>query len=305
MRSSFTKWSGSRLTPEEFSARYDLELGLVRRAMANITSERSLLLGVSGRIASGKDTAAPLIAKELGYDEISHESFATSLKQEVTHIIELIREATPVGGYPNAQLVLRVADELACSEAEARFMVRTLWCDVRSGAILDARTREKSVRTALQYWGTEVRRTSDPLYWVKRSMAYAVEVLADGGSIMITDARFENEVDSLLELGGVVVRLRVSPEEQRRRLILRDGLILSPEALPHSSETSLDSYEESGMFTTVIDSDESTIGEVVSLAVRKIKDRDPLLKVAPFAKVTYERGRALERNALRSRAFAS
>ena len=255
----------SHLTAQEFSAVYDTDPVLTEIAFANIERGASIVLGVSGRIASGKDTVAPRVLTRVGVTAPRHLFFALALKSEATEIIEMIREA-PEGAAHHPAFHGVVAKRMGCPSYDARFMVETLWSDVRSGVVTSGYDRTTSTRAALQYWGTECRRTQDENYWVKKSMIPVIEEVARGGSVMITDARFENEVDAILATGGAVVRLRVSPEEQRRRLESRDGLIPTPESLTHASETSLDAYEAEGRFTVVIDTDVHGVDETVELA---------------------------------------
>lgn len=262
-----------QLSPSEFSHAYDTDEVLTERAFQNLKEARAILLGVSGRIASGKDTVAPRVLGSLGVENSQHIFFALALKSEASQIIEMIREA-PTGAKHHPSLIGSVARAMTCPVHDAQFMVETLWDDVRNGVVKDAYDRTTSTRSALQYWGTECRRTQDENYWVKKSMALVIAELAEGSSVMVTDARFENEVDAILSAGGSVVRLHVSEEEQRRRLAKRDGLTPTVEALTHTSETSLDRYEAEGCFTVTVDTDKHDIDETVEIASAAVSVKD-------------------------------
>ena len=72
-----------------------------------------------------------------------------------------------------------------------------------------------TAREVLQYFGTNVIRQIDPDAWVRQLLRRTIP-----GSrpdiALITDARFPNEVDAVLEAGGKVIRLTrtPSPEDQ-------------------------------------------------------------------------------------------
>lgn len=61
------------------------------------------------------------------------------------------------------------------------------------------------LRGLLQWWGTDVRREQDPNYWIVRTRPL---ILAHPAPIkVVTDVRFQNEVDVVRDLGGWIVRV--------------------------------------------------------------------------------------------------
>lgn len=254
------------LPPEEFSSTYETDLKLTELAFKNLEERKVFIVSVSGKLGSGKDSVAPKVMDELTSSERSHEFFAKKLKDEVTHVIALIKSSE------NADAASRLVEaQLTIPLKQAKLVVERLWEDVKSGLVSDSYTRTDNTRFALQYWGTEVRRSQDEKYWVKRTVGPAVEKLAAGVSVFLTDARFENEVDSLSHLGAHTVRLRVSLENQRARIIARDGIAPTAEALGHSSENALDGYEKDGLFSAVIDTDALELSEVVAAVLESIE----------------------------------
>lgn len=238
------------LSPSAFAERYAVSPKLAEQAFSNLASGVVAALAVSGKFGSGKDTAAPPVMEALGHSEAVHEFFAKPLKDEMNNVIDLIRSAESQG-----VAIRAVSASEGVTLADATAVVTRLWDDVKNGAVQNSKDRTDASRFALQYWGTDVRRTQDQNYWVKIAIGATIEKLAAGESVFVTDARFPNEIDSLEDLGAFTVRLKVSPKVQEQRIQSRDGIVPSEEARRHISETALDEYEREGRFTVVVDTD--------------------------------------------------
>ena len=235
---------------------YDLPLHIAEKALANIASGEVCFLTVSGKIGAGKDTIAPLVMERLGYPEAIHESFASPLRDEVNQVIELIREATNEAEAHELTAV-RMG---AVNHAE---VISALYEAVKSGQVTSSYQRTAETRRALQWWGTEVRRAVDPDYWVRKALQQSLRRLADGVSIYVTDSRFPNEASAITDVSGLLLRLYVSPEEQRRRILARDGIEPNEQAINHVSETAMDSYA----FPLVVNTDGNSVEEVLEQAI--------------------------------------
>lgn len=257
------------LSARDFAKRYGIDEELVRKAQNFIQSKQSIFLGVSGKLGAGKDTVAPLVLDELVYFDVKHEFFAKSLKDEVTQTIVIVHGSMTV-----EEAAERISKELNVELEKAHNVAERLWDDVKSGRVDNSYTRTASTRFALQYWGTEVRREQDVDYWVKKAMSSAVQLVAGGHSVFVTDARFENEIDAISELGAYTVRLMVSRKIQIERIIKRDGSSPTEEALNHTSEISLDKYESEGNFTVLVDTDNLTKDEVVAAVAQGIRESE-------------------------------
>lgn len=248
------------MTVAELAKLYSVAEATVERALARIEAREVLFLAVSGKIGAGKDTVAPLLVKELGYEDALHESFARPLRDEVNHVIDCIRKAATLE--EALAFVERELEATNCATA-----VEALYEDVKNEVVRNAYDRTPSTRKALQWWGTEVRRAVDEDYWVKKAMAQSLHTLAEGTSIYVTDSRFPNEADCILGVKGSVVRLLVSPEEQERRIVARDGKGPAPEALEHVSEVAMDDYA----FPIVVDTDVVGAHEAAAAAADLIR----------------------------------
>lgn len=243
-------------SPEALAQKYNVSLEIAEAALSKIKSGEVLFLTISGKIGAGKDTVAPLVVEKLGYPNAVHESFAGALRVEVNQVIEIIRGAAD---YDEA--VATVQKEL--NPVNFLPVMDALYDVVKNRVINSAYDRTDETRKALQWWGTEVRRSVDPDYWVKRAMASSLTKLAEGTSIYVTDSRFPNEATCIEEAGGLLVRLLVSQEEQARRIMARDGLKPTAEALNHASETAMDDY----YFANVVDTDKLDLEGVVDSVV--------------------------------------
>lgn len=207
----------------------------------------------AGPLAAGKDTVAPALFEFLGH-HAQHVSLGAGLKRELDDVLAVMRTTTP------ARWVGEVAGFLCCTSQQASFLVGLLKdCDLD---LVSAWERSDHVRAALQFLGTDVRRSQDPDYWVRQAVASAREALSCGQWVFVTDCRFPNDVEGFVELGFLSVRLQVSEATQAQRLWLRDGLVLRPEVTSHSSETALDVFP----FDVVLDNDGSLSDAVECLA---------------------------------------
>lgn len=255
------------LSPSAFAERYSVDPQLTEDAFSRLASGEVIALAVSGKFGSGKDTVAPPVVAALGHaDDALHEFFAKPLKDEMNNVIDLVRSAEAQG-----VAIRAVAASQQVSIADATAVVTRLWDDVKNGAVQNSKDRTDASRFALQYWGTDVRRTQDQNYWVKIAINETLQKLSAGNSVFVTDARFPNEIDSLADLGAATVRLKVSPEVQESRIVSRDGIVPTVEARNHISETALDEYERLGKFTVIVDTDFLDKDQVVEQVFAGIK----------------------------------
>lgn len=232
--------SPSRLSPEELSSKYDLDLDLVREAFEHFDSLEALLLAFSGKIGSGKDSVAPEVFSLLNSHStrtLETDSFGSGLKKELDGLISTIRSA---GGQRSA--AREIAGTYGATFEEATHLVSLLYPEIQSGIIQNAYDRTQGNRDGQQYWATEVRRGQDPLYWVKPVLQRTILRGAQGISTQITDVRFFTEAWGAIDAGGWTIRLDVSEDEQRRRILARDGIEIKESTKSHSSETELDGF---------------------------------------------------------------
>lgn len=258
---------GTRRYAETVAGRYGLDPSEAQRVIRSLSANRVALIAMSGHMGSGKDTVAPLLMARLGFpgSMCEHRSFADPLRIEVERILSVIR-SSETHEEAESSLSLDMGIDMGCAQT----IVRILWDDARTDDTLDGHSRSDSMRQALQYWGTDVRRAQNPDYWVMETMRAIIPVLDSGRSVYLTDARFPNELDAVRAVGGAVIRLLVSPEEQEARIMARDRMRITNAMRAHPSETSADGYAG---FDSIVDTDGIAPDDVVSLIIPDLARR--------------------------------
>jgi hypothetical protein len=146
-----------------------------------------MILGVCGFIGSGKDTIADYLTNFHGF---RRESFANSLKDAVAQVF----------GWDRTMLEGRTKQA-----REWREQVDPWWAERLNMPNL-------TPRWVLQYWGTEVcRRGFHDDIWIA-SLENKLRNSTD--DVVISDCRFPNEIKSIKDAGGIVVRVIRGPEPE-------------------------------------------------------------------------------------------
>lgn len=231
----------------DIAQHYDVPVIVAEQALKNIVDKKVYLLAFSGKIGAGKDTIAPLVVDRLGIENSCHEFFAKPLKEEINTVIKIVRFSENFD-----EAVTSVSSQMGVGLKESQYIVNLIYNDVNTVPDITAYNKTVGVREALQYWGTEVRRNQDGEYWVKKAIKNVLELTAVGISVYMTDVRFPNEVGAVLDIGGLAVRLNVSPTEQDKRVWTRDNTVITDMARYHLSETALDDFP---LFTITVDTD--------------------------------------------------
>lgn len=197
------------------------------------------IIGISGKIGSGKNYLAEQLVKELhklGYTT-EEASFASSLRNELNRIIKTIK-VDVIDETPYDQIIQHVQEIHRMGAGDAETLFEMMVDDIVNIEGLNAYSRTESIRRALQFLGTDIRRKTDNQYWVNAFH----KNLPEADFIIVTDVRFPNEADSIINNDGVMLRLNISQELINERIKNRDGLKYSDEALTHPSELALDAY---------------------------------------------------------------
>ena len=142
------------------------------------------IIAISGFIGSGKDTAAEYLITNHNFTKLS---FAGALKDCVSVIFGWDR-------------VLLEGETL--ESRQWREQVDSWWADRLDMPHL-------TPRWVLQYWGTEVCRIGFHRdIWVA---AVENKLNKTAGNVVITDARFANELKAIKDLNGTLVRIERGP----------------------------------------------------------------------------------------------
>lgn len=211
------------------------------------------VISFSGKIASGKDTLANALQMNLKKDlNVNFEiiSFGYFLKDELKDFIDNL--------YFDERILsnifqISIDDIKKCKE----ILYTEENCDIKN--------KTNNIRKLLQYYGTNIRRKQDKNYWINRLIYYIKN--SKTNNFIITDSRFVNEIESLNIFDTFKIDLRISKDEQLRRITNRDGTILSLDELNHLSECELDGYKN---FDLILDVDDKKINECTNLILKKV-----------------------------------
>lgn len=139
-----------------------------------------MIIGITGLIASGKDTAADYLIRFHGFKKLS---YAGTLKDTVAAVFGWDRE---------------LLEGTTQSSREWREQVDEWWAE-RLGL------PHLTPRWILQIWGTEVcRKNFHNDIWVA---SVENQIRRSGDNIVITDCRFKNELDAIKNAGGITIRI--------------------------------------------------------------------------------------------------
>ena len=165
-----------------------------------------MIIGISGKAGSGKDTAAKMLEVLYANPDISYEDFANKRYKnfadiQIVHFADSLKET--------AQVLFRIGE----------------WeTNTQEGKKITINWIGKTVRELLQGIGQGLRDAIDPNLWVKILFANT-----EGWSnYIIADVRYPNEIYAIKKRNGVLIRID------------RKGA----GAGNHSSETALDNYKE-------------------------------------------------------------
>jgi hypothetical protein len=148
-----------------------------------------MIIGICGFKSSGKDTIADYLVKEYGFKKVS---FASTLKDIISIMF----------GWSRDKL-----EGITKEDREWREQVDPWWSETLKMPLL-------SPRYVMQYFGTDLFRIHfHPDIWVKivenKLNKYVEENLKEDfkGNIVITDCRFDNEINMILRLKGKIIHV--------------------------------------------------------------------------------------------------
>ncbi len=161
-----------------------------------------MLLGLAGGIGAGKDTAFARIRSIYSDHEVIQISFAAKLKNSAAVLFDLDASFWELSKRDSG-IKVTISDE--------------------EGTFYSSMT----VREMLQRYGTEAHRDIfGDNFWVDAALPPDYD--HTGKIVVVTDARFGNELQRVIDLGGINVLLEAEPES-----------FVANEAT-HASETSID-----------------------------------------------------------------
>lgn len=231
-----------------------------------------VLIGLSGKMAAGKDTVAVRLAPRLPHEtSTATVSFAAGLKNEIAHLVQIMDQHD----FDPDDAAKDIMAATGCTQDEATHIADIIFLDVLENgqeAVLNGEKTSRR-REAFQYWGTNVRKASNPSYWIDL-LAQEVDMIMTGGdSVVVTDVRFPDEAAYIRNNGGTLVRIEADIHVRNARLDARDRPG-QPPAPPwyyhhmqsHASETALDDH----CFDLIVRNDEDEVTEPVNLILEHV-----------------------------------
>jgi hypothetical protein len=184
---------------------------------------KSKIIAISGKIGSGKDEFAKILA-ELSNIPIERHAFADKVRDVTELIVGQKMSLVFKPGEPFYNPVFNYTQD-------EKNIFLPMW--------------NKTIGECLQLIGTDVFRNNfDKNTWIKSLFSTTGKnCLENNRLLVIPDCRFPNEADSVVEQGGIVIRMEGDPKSIRAN---------STRNLNHESETALDNYSN---FTKIIYND--------------------------------------------------
>ena len=218
-----------------------------------------MLIGISGKKTSGKDTICTIIeAIDVYYNTRFipstglHEFVKQCLFEDRLALLSVFRNIVTTWNRESFAKKLRQC--LYAITGDNRIFSLDDKTKNSLSTIKDAEGNYYTIRQLLQKFGTEVGRNISPNLWVDALMNDYIKAKLDGyeKDWIVTDVRFENEAEAIRKNGGILIRLN-------RNTGFNDQ---------HSSETALDNYKN---FDLVIDNN-GTIDELIDKVYNFMKE---------------------------------
>ena len=155
-----------------------------------------MLLGLSGCIGSGKDTVANYLAS---HDFIKL-SYADSLKDICSSLFGWKREL--IEGTTNESREFRETIDTDLDQLFTQFHISD---DIPM-------LQQVTPRKILQFLGTDLfRKHMHENIWICLTVRNIQSLLSQGKHVVVTDCRFQNEIDAIKQLGGTTIKIIRKP----------------------------------------------------------------------------------------------
>lgn len=162
-----------------------------------------IVIGLQGKKCSGKDTFANFLVQHLKGKKVARTAFANPLK-------EMLSDISGVDFFSEEN-----------KETDMVFTLNLMKFQEYTGLLLDVNVFQQlddiaqldgfgalyiytSKRKLMQFFGTDIcRKYKGDLYWVNKLVAPS-----DADVLIVTDVRFQTEVDKIKSLGGILVEIK-------------------------------------------------------------------------------------------------
>lgn len=209
--------------------------------------ELKMIIGITGKKRSGKDTAAIMLAETLAARDLKTVhimKYADALKHAIFDGINKTRpfeftfeDIDGATSYDREEQCFTTFEAIAICTQANRYLELPYSMDevvheffVERDDSFYGNPTFYSVRELLQYYGTEiVRNKHDDNFWVNSTIKKALEISDLNTHVIITDVRFDNEIKVIQENNGKVFS------------IVRDSANMESDS--HISESGISDYQ--------------------------------------------------------------
>lgn len=236
---------------------------IIETALENIDNGTAKVIGVSGKKAAGKDTFYDEYVIEVDASAVKN-PISAGIRKEATEIILFLYAA--LKEEPESpevywdKVASKFENRFSIGHTNAKAIIDLLLNVLKSRPDVTGMDRDNEITKVLQILGNDAHAAQDEKYWARTMALSALTNAALGKTSIVPDIRFLRDAEAIHLLGGKIVRLEISPEVQRERLMSRDGLVVPKETLGHISEIALDNYKK---FDTIINSNNMSPKEVI------------------------------------------
>lgn len=229
-----------------FEQRMGVDDGYYRDQLHQVKNGNLGWIILSGKMASGKDTLAPLLKLPGKTTHIL--SYGEVLRRELLKVVPIVNRHLETNSklfytVEASRAIQLVAESLGYKYENAYHLFRMITPYIQANGGLDPWHRSEFHREVLQMMGSDWLPDDD--YLPRTSSKQAIPLVAGGDSVIVTGGRFLPDVELPRSGGAIVVRVKVDRETQLERLRLRDGLEPTEELLAqlsHPGEIALDDY---------------------------------------------------------------
>jgi shikimate kinase len=240
---------------------------------SSIASTSGYILLIAGPMGSGKDRVGSELANLL--TQSPNHTHTLGISNEIrSELLDVFSALKDLQDYAKTLSYLKNVWKLSGPKVET-FLETIVENTPHGFQHYDLNSSPITSRRLLQTWAM-IRRDEDPDCFLVKTFVKAIKMAQDGNTVLITGARFPNELDTANALGFLTVRLDISPSAQIKRLEKRDGIPPTKEALAHLSEHALDNYNN---YTVRIDNSVTRSPKKVAREIKFLLEQKNLLRV--------------------------
>lgn len=217
-------------------------------AMLKLQNNSQKWLTVSGKMASGKDTLAPLMMdiiskntpkQRLGYSDV--------LRKEANAVFQYYRDWKEKYTKNQRLILLDRTEKFLIREygmrpIHAKNAVARLSQEIDTNNDVNAEQRTVWMRDFLIDLGGVWHTVDNPYYLPNQMWNIAAEFINNGIDVYLTGGRLLPDILGPASKGSLTVRIQVDREVQKKRIKERDNIDVTDSVLDSYSECALDDY---------------------------------------------------------------